>query len=191
MEKKNLGRGLEDISNIFLSTTKEEDNKKQTPGNGFSAVKIRDDTCASCVEMVEGSSREPKCRIFSIEDKKYKVSHLETITMNYANYCDYFTPAAQKEKAAPEQIISGSGETVAENCEIEETVIIRKRIAYQDTETTQQDIKKALLKYLDDGYSLMMVELTKTEESSQSTNRQTRREEITILGPRPKSTTIG
>jgi hypothetical protein len=186
MEKKNLGRGLEDISNIFLSTAKKEDNKKQTPGNGFSAIKIRDDTCASCVEMVEGSSREPKCRIFSIEDKKYKVPHLETITMNYANYCDYFTPAAQKEEAAPKQIISGSGETVTANCEIEETVTIRKKIAYQDTETTQQDIKRALLKYLDDGYSLMMVELAKAEESSQSTNRQTRREEIIILGPRSK-----
>jgi hypothetical protein len=186
MEKKNLGRGLEDISNIFLSTAKKEDDKKQLPGNGFSAVKIRDDTCASCAEMMEGSSREPKCRIFSVEDKKYRVPHLETITMNYANYCDYFKPAAQKEETAPKQIISESSETVSDNCEIEETVTIRKKISYQDTETTQQDIKMALLKYLEAGYNLMMAELTKSEESSQSTNRQTRREEITILGPRPK-----
>ncbi|SPD73028.1 hypothetical protein PITCH_A1640038 [uncultured Desulfobacterium sp.] len=181
MEKRNLGRGLEDISNIFLSTAKKADDKGQMPGKGFSAVKIRDDTCASCIEMIEGSSKEPKCRIFTVEDKKYGVPHLETITMNYANYCGYFTKATQKETSVANDAPAGISGPDVENCEIEEIISIRKKITFQDTEATKEDIKRTLLKYLDEGYNLTVAELTKVEESSEKTNRQSRKEEISLL----------
>ena len=69
MEKKNLGRGLDEISDIFLSTSKKKEGRK--PTNGFSAVTMREETCASCANMIEGSSREPKCKIFTFEHEKY------------------------------------------------------------------------------------------------------------------------
>ena len=91
MEKKSLGRGLEEISEIFLSTSQEKEEEVFT---GFSSVRIREETCASCVNIVGDSFEEPKCRIFTFESEKYGVPHIDTITLNHAKYCQYFAKQA-------------------------------------------------------------------------------------------------
>lgn len=99
MEKKSLGRGLEDISNIFLSTSdKTKENSRQA------------------------------------EDQ----------------------------------------------CEIEETVTVRKKLAFQNNENVQQNMIRALSKHLEEGYSIRRVDLKKIEDISKPRSRVRREEEVII-----------
>jgi hypothetical protein len=89
--------------------------------------------------------------IFTFESEKYGVPHLDTITLNYANYCEYFVPintGVPKEIAAIGNRPSDQSE---DGSEVEEMVTIRREIAYPDTEVAQRDIRNELMRYLDDG----------------------------------------
>ncbi len=184
MEKKNLGRGLEEISNIFLSTSKEKEEKNAV--SGFSAVAVREETCASCVNMIEGSSKEPKCRIFTFESKRYGVPHLDTITLNHANYCEYFEPITSGDTDRKKEAKGDYSDQAEDNCEVEETVTVQKKIAYPNTETGQQDMRKALFKHLEAGYTIRAIELGKMDEFSGPKRKETRKEEISIFVKKPE-----
>jgi len=178
MEKKNLDRGLEEISNIFLSTTKIPEMRKSD--NVFSAVTIREETCASCGNMIEGSFKEPKCRIFTFENEKYGLPHFDTISLSYANYCEYFDPeigkiADIKVKATPN--LSNESQVA---CEIEEKISVQKKIVFPDTDATQKEMKDSLAKYLEAGYRIKSIELEKTGKTDTPKGKEFRREEITI-----------
>ena len=67
MEKKSLSRGLDDISDIFLSAQK--DKKKL---GGFSSEKLRDETCESCARIIRDPNKAPKCNSFTFENKKIR-----------------------------------------------------------------------------------------------------------------------
>jgi hypothetical protein len=179
MEKKNPGRGLEEISNIFLSTSKKEEKPKLA--SGFSAVTIREETCASCANMIEGSSKEPKCRIFTFENEKYGVPHLETIVMNYANYCENFETETARHSGDTKKLTVPLPDQPGNNCEIEETVIVQKKIAYPDTETAHKDLRNTLSQYLESGYRIKSVELTKSDEATTPKGKEIKKEDITIF----------
>ncbi len=176
MEKKNPGRGLEEISNMFLSTGKKKET--QNPANGFSAVTIREETCASCANMIEGSSREPKCRIFTFENEKYGVPHLDTISLNYANYCENFVPDTAESTDETKNV---TADQTGDECEIEETVSVQKKIAYPDTETAQKDIRDTLSNYLETGYTIKSIELKKFNDASTPKGKKIKKEEVTIF----------
>lgn len=179
METKNLGRGLEEISNIFLSTSKKKE--APTPASGFSAVTIREATCASCTNLIEGSFKEPKCRIFTFENEKYGVPHLDTIALNYANYCENYEPEAVENTVDEKNTTPVQLEQIGDNCEIEETITVRKKIAYPDTETAQKDMRNTLLKYLEAGYGINSIELKKDMETSAPNSKQIKKEEVTLF----------
>ena len=75
MEKKSLGREMDDISDIFLSTRMD---KKML--GGFSSEKLRDATCESCAHIISDPNKPPKCKIFTFENKKYGVRYMDTIS---------------------------------------------------------------------------------------------------------------
>ena len=100
MEKKSLGRGLEDISNIFLSTS----------------------------------------------EKTKENSH-----------------------------------QVEDQCEVEETVTVRKKLAFQNDRNVQQNITRALNKYIEEGYSIRRVDLKRNENISKPGSRVHREEEVIIF----------
>ncbi len=186
MEKKNLGRGLEDISNVFLSTGGKKEGGK--PGNGFSAVTIREETCANCANMIEGSGKELKCRVFTFENEKYGVPHLDTITPNYANYCKHFLQTGSRDLVqAKEEGPAGALDRAEENCEIEENVTIQKKFAFPFNESSQMDMRKALSKYMEGGYNIKSIELFKTSKVSRQKRKETKKEEITIFIKEPES----
>ena len=81
MGKKRLGRGFEDISDIFLSTQKDKNMF-----GGFSSEKLRDATCESCARIISDSNKAPKCKIFTFENKKYGVRYMDTISLNSGSY---------------------------------------------------------------------------------------------------------
>jgi hypothetical protein len=67
-----------------------------------------------------------------------------------------------------------------EDCEVEETVAVRKRIAYPNTRTAQENIKKELFKFLQEGYAISRIELRRTSEKSEPGTRTVTNEEIAL-----------
>ena len=181
MEKKTPGRELDQISDIFLSTSKKKESR---PGSGFSAFTIRDQTCESCTNLIQGAFREPKCRIFTFENEKYGVPHLDSITLNFAKYCEHYEGESGNFSHQSGEDATDPPDHLPESCEIEETVITRKKIVFPDTETARSDMKRALLLYLEGGYTLKMSELEKSKKSSSSQGHKIEKQEI-ILAVKP------
>ena len=175
MGKKHLGRGFEDISDIFLSTQKDKNMF-----GGFSSEKLRDATCESCARIISDSNKAPKCKIFTFENKKYGVRYMDTISLTSGSYCKYFEPVF-KDTADSRFGVKGTSKNTAEiNCEIEENVIVRKNIAYPNTAYAQQDILNSLSKHLEENYSVKRIELSKTDRISQPGMKKSIEERITI-----------
>jgi hypothetical protein len=65
-------------------------------------------------------------------------------------------------------------------CEIEETVTVRKKLSFYYHNNVQQDIKKSLIKHLEEGYQLTRVCLQKNETVSKPENKIHTEEEIII-----------
>ena len=180
MEKRSLGRGLEDISRSFMSTA--EDPKPQETTPVFSPTAIREESCTECVNFIEDKFEDPpKCRIFSFENVKYGVSFMESIMPSYAKYCRYFEPVAPKEvknAMTPEMETPDEAEG---RCDIEETVNSHKRIAFQDDENVQKNLKNILSKHLEEGYEITRIELERAEEHSEPGHRTKRHQAVTIV----------
>jgi hypothetical protein len=175
MGKKRLGRGFNDISDIFLSTPMDK-NKI----GGFSSEKLRNETCESCARLISNSNKAPKCKIFTFENKKYGVRYMDTISLTSGSYCRYFEPVF-KENTGSRFGVKGTSENTAEiNCEIEENVIVRKNIAYPNTPYAQQDILNSLTRHLEENYSLKRVELSKTDRISRPGMEKNIEERIAI-----------
>jgi hypothetical protein len=183
MEKKTLGRGLEDISEIFLSTSEEKEKEKEEEKvfTGFSSVSIREETCASCVNIVGDHFEEPRCRIFTFESEKYGVPHMDMITLNHAKYCQYFAPNTLSKTGKTAESNGKYEDHVEDESQVEETVIVRKKITYPHTESAQQNIRKALFKHLEEAYSIKSIELIKTEVASEQKIMRRKDEEVTIF----------
>ena len=158
MERKRLGRGIEDISNIFISARK--DNK--TPG-GFSSKKLRDATCESCVNIIRGFQEAPKCKIFTLENKKYGVRFMETISPSSADYCEFFEPVSPKNEI-PDRVKEPLPDNDKIECRIEESFAVRRIIAYPSFPNAQQNILNALSKHLEDNFSITSIDLRKTDK---------------------------
>ena len=90
MERKSLGRGLEEISSIFLSAEDEPKEKKNT--DGFSPVALSEDSCASCTNLLEVPFGQPECRIFSLESEECGVPSMDAIGLSFTEHCEYFRP---------------------------------------------------------------------------------------------------
>jgi len=67
-----------------------------------------------------------------------------------------------------------------DDCEIEETVTLRKRVAYPNTRSSQENMKKSLFKFLQEGYAVSRIELRKTSEKNEPGNRIVTTEEIAL-----------
>lgn len=179
MQKKSLGRGLEEISNIFLSTNEERKEKNMT--YGFSPFALREDSCASCTHLLEKPFGQPKCRIFSSESDEYGVQTIDSIALSYAKNCEYFRPIALGKIDRPDADEAGYSHQAENQCEVEETVKIRRTIAYQNDENVQQNIRRALSRHLKEGYGIRRIELKKIKENSEPTNRLRKEEDVTIF----------
>ncbi len=182
MEKKSLGRGLEEISNIFLSTTRE---KKSS--DGFSPVKLREETCESCVRVVDGAPDGLKCEIFTFEDDKYGVSHMDTIPSDHAEYCDYFEPGLSDDTADTSEPDDENADLIENMREIEEKVTMQKKITYPNTPNAQKNILRSLRQHIDNNYSIKSIELIKIDNSSRPGRRKSLEEAIIISIKEPPS----
>lgn len=116
MEKKSLGRGLEDISDIFISKSQESKEKKVTYG-----------------------------------------------------------PSSADLNKAP------SPYQAEDQCEVEETVTFRRKIAFQNDGNAQENLRSALARHLEEGYGIRRIELKRSEDISAPRSRLRKEEEVTIF----------
>ena len=179
MEKKSLGRGLEEISNIFLSAKEETKEKKM--GYGFSPFALREDSCASCAHLLEEPFGQPKCRIFSLESNEYGVPRKDSIALSYAKNCEYFRPITLQETTTTDANEAGYSYPAENQCQVEETVKIRRTIAFQNDENVQQNMRRALSMHLKEGYRIRRIELKKIENHSKPRNSVRTEEDVTLF----------
>jgi hypothetical protein len=65
--------------------------------------------------------------------------------------------------------------------EIEETVTVRRRIAYHDNAGVDENIRNALSEHLGQGYRLRRVELQRKEDTGEPKHRVRQEEDVTIF----------
>ena len=179
MEKKSLGRGLDDIADLFLSGIEDEEPKKIF--RGLSSDKIRNESCSSCIHLIFSNSLEPKCRIFTFDNEKHGVPYMPTISLTNGNYCDYFESGDPGET---DQWVNNKSKDAAPaniEYEVEELVRFDRKIAYPNTENTQKSIRKILIEHLEEGYEIRSIELKKTDAISTPRRKDTRDVEVTIF----------
>lgn len=174
MGKKSLGRGIEDISHIFLSARKDKKNS-----GGFSSKKLRNATCESCTRVILNSRQPAKCKIFTLENKKFGVRYMETLSPSSANYCEFFNPISQTNEDSD---AAGEIYPVKDNveCRIEETVTVRRNITYPASPDAPQDILNSLYKHLEENYIIKSVDLRKTDKVLRPGRIKSIDEEVTI-----------
>ena len=185
MEKKSLGRGLEDISSTFM--TQEEEVKHRETDPIFFSNPIREGSCLACLNMIEQPPNRLKCRIFSFKNEEYGVPALESIMASYAKYCRYFKPATSGEvdKAEKSSIEKFNTDDLQYDVEVEETVNRQKKIVFKDDGNVQNNFKKILTQHLEKGYEIIRIDLEKKEVHKDSTCRIKKHEEETIIKEAP------
>lgn len=169
---------MEDISNTFLSSN--EQTESQNIYHGFSSFAIREALCSSCIHILEDPPELLKCKIFTFENQQHGVKYLDAVTLDQAKYCEYYESNAPKDKGAGLKKETDDSGQAGIHCEVEETVTVKKKIAYQDVENVQQKLRTALSKHIQEGFSIKQVLLRKTEEISTSDKRELRNEEVLI-----------
>ena len=71
--------------------------------------------------------------------------------------------------------------------EVEETVTVCKKLAFQPDENVQQNMIRTLHRHLEEGYDIKRVDLQKNEDISKPKGRMRREEEVIIFIKDPLS----
>jgi hypothetical protein len=175
---------MRDVSDIFSPAG--EDGSREKAFFGSSAAELRESTCRWCIHTKEFHSGAPGCRLFTPESARQDLTQMELILPEYGRRCAFFEPRAEENRKG---IIEGCpdspdfGEAVRP--EVEETVTVRRRIAYPLHEGAQKQIRAALLKHLDHGYTIMSVELMRTSERCEPGRKRVAEASVTIFVKNP------
>ena len=69
---------------------------------------------------------------------------------------------------------------VEDQCEIQETVTVRKKLAFYNDENVQKNMARSLSKHIEKGYNIRRIYLQKNEDISTPGNRIHRKENLII-----------
>lgn len=174
MEKKRLGRGFEDIADVFISQKRENSPLHDSPSESIGGM-----VGESCPERSYEDPKERKS--FSEDDIITVIGERLKVTRN--------RPGTE---GPLEQDLSGKvggfqarkGETTPEDCrdgcEVTEHVASKKKIKYVNTPDVQQKMVKSLSRHLDRNYHLKKIELVKLTEISRPGMKKMVEENILI-----------
>ena len=179
MEKRSLGRGLDEISDIFISETEEDEPRKNF--GGLSSVKIRDEDCSSCIHLIFSAPQDPQCRIFTLKNEKFGVPPKDTMYLTNGNYCKYFEHRVTSETERLVNNKNNESDLAEIGCKVEEMVRIDRKIAYPDNENTQKSIRKILVEHLEEGYEIRSIKIKKNEEFLTERGRDSKDVTISII----------
>jgi hypothetical protein len=176
LENKRLGRGLDEISDMFLSTS-------ETPPlpNGFSQQILREETCIDCKNIINASAKEPRCRLYTYKEPSLDVPQLMKVDTAIGSYCPNFEGRQNIEMTDRATFTPGKkGMEPEDTGEVEEHVTVQKTVSFPASEQAQQHLRNALFKYLNENHQIKSIELEKTEESIQPRLKKSRKEVVTI-----------
>ena len=92
--------------------------------------------------------------------------------------------SGREENQVPLSCVAGPRETARgcpeQDCEVDETVTVRKRIAFPGERNGQENIRRSLSEFLQKGYSISRIELRKTCETLRPGHRTITNEEIAL-----------
>ena len=160
MEKKSLGRGLEDIADIFIS------QKKDTipPDESFSENPrgVAGESCPGhSFAAPEGNMSFSEDDIITVIDERLKVTR---------NCPKSRHPLKHDLSGRDDDLRAGNMQNTPEECpdlfEITEHVTSKKKLGYFNTPHVQQTIVKTLNQHLRQNYSIKNIELVKVNEVS-------------------------
>jgi hypothetical protein len=69
---------------------------------------------------------------------------------------------------------------VEDQCEIQETVTVRKKLVFYDNENVQKNMARSLSEHIEKGYNIKRIYLQKNEDISTSGSRRHRKEKVII-----------
>jgi hypothetical protein len=179
MVKKNLEKGLENISRTFM--TQEEESIPCESSLVFLSNPVREATCPACLNVIEEPQGPLKCKIFSFKNEEYGGLVLKSIMPGYAKYCRYFQTKVDSEVDNREDIENIVGNAEQFNMEVEETINRQKKIVFDDDEDLQHNFKKIISQHLEKGYEIVRIELVKKEVRKDSAFRLESNERVLIL----------
>jgi hypothetical protein len=179
MEKRSLGRGLDEISDIFISGIEQDEPRKNF--GGLSPVKIRDEDCSSCIHLILSTPKDPQCRIFTFKNEKYGVPPKDKKYLTDGNYCKYFECRVAGETEGFVNNKNNESDLAEIECKVEEMVRIDRKIAYPDNKNTQKSIRKILVEHLEEGYEIRSIKIKKNEEILTERGRDSKDVTISII----------
>ena len=183
MGKKSLGRGLVDISRMFM--TPEEESLPDESSPIFLSTPVREESCSECLNVIEQGSDPLKCKIFSFKKEENGELFLKSVMPGYAKYCRYFEPLAAVEVDNREDIEKIDWAALQYNIDVEETINSHKKIALNDEGNLESIFNKMLSQHLEKGYEIVRIDLEKTEEHKDTECRTKRHEKVTIYKKEP------
>jgi hypothetical protein len=99
------------------------------------------------------------------------------------NIADFFISPNEKEKDPVDGLndLAGDLDQGGAEFELEETVNVRKRMAFPDGENAQDHMKRCLLKHLEEEFKIHRIELKRSLDIEMPGNKKTTKEEVLIL----------
>jgi len=174
MEKKSLGRGIEDITDIFLSKKKED-----IPADYSTSEKVKEIVDES---YPEHSFKESKGSMSFSEDDIIKAidEKLKVTRNSFGTERPLENDLSGKDKDFRTNNIEDTLEDRPDVCEIIEHVTNKKQIGYINSPNVQQNLINSLFQRLHQNYDIKKIELVKVTEMSRPGVRNIIEENILI-----------
>ncbi|MGD9022485.1 MAG: hypothetical protein PVJ62_01780 [Deltaproteobacteria bacterium] len=92
----------------------------------------------------------------------------------------------QESAERPFELRAAQASQAEDDFEVEETITVRKKIAYPATQNAQSNIRRCLNEHLQDDYIISRIELRRSTDILTLGNRKSKQEEVVIfLKPSP------
>ena len=156
MPNKRLGRGLQDISDVFLSEGSKNDAFPQKEPPLYDQFDP-DVSCQTCVNFISACSR-PTCRIFTFDFERYGVPYLAEINPARAGSCRYYQLDKTDEKTP--------GMANVNDIRIEESLYVTRKMAVKKNAFIQKNMRKIVFDHLEEGYEFKRIIMEKQEHEA-------------------------
>jgi len=174
MEKKSLGRGIEDITDIFMSQ-----NKEQFPHDNSASENTKEAVGEVYLERPDEDSEETmpfsEDDIITVIDDRLKVNR---------NCLKSEQPLGPDLSGKDENLQTRNIENTPEGCpdvaEFAQHVTRKKKLGYFNTPAVQQNILKSLFQHLGQDFNIRRIELVKVDTVSRPGMNKKIEESISI-----------
>ena len=160
MERKRLGRGLEDIADIFLSQQKGNIHHDDS-AEGHMRERFGESHQGNFTEDTKGSIPFSEDDIITVLDGRLNVNRNRLKALKPAEHESSRRDGGDRPREKKE-----TSEDCTAICDITEHVIAKKKLEYKKTPDVQHNIVRSLFEHLRQNYNIRKIELVKLNEVS-------------------------